>query len=40
MALDPLSHNIYLATARFGPAAAGRLPTIEPNSFEILVFGP
>ncbi len=43
MALDPRTHTIYLATARFGPPLAGatgpRRFSIEPNSFVILVFG-
>ena len=45
MALDPKTHNIFLATAQYGPPPA---PTAErpnprgamlPNSFVILVFG-
>jgi DNA-binding beta-propeller fold protein YncE len=40
MALDPKTHTIYLATARFKPAAPGeRRRTIEPDSFAILVVG-
>jgi DNA-binding beta-propeller fold protein YncE len=40
MALDPKSHRIYLATARFKPAAPGeRRRAIEPDSFVILVVG-
>jgi YVTN family beta-propeller protein len=43
MALDPQSHLIYLATAKFKPAAPGaprwRRQT-EPGSFAILVVGP
>jgi DNA-binding beta-propeller fold protein YncE len=40
MALDPRTHNIYLATAGFKAAAPGeRRPGIEPNSFVILVVG-
>lgn len=44
MALDPKSHNIYLATAdRVAPpagAAASARPAIVPGSFRILVYGP
>ncbi len=49
MALDSRTHNILLATAKFQDAPAGqaaqpggqrRRPTIEPNSFVILVYGP
>jgi hypothetical protein len=44
MALDPKSHNIYLATAdRVAPpagAAASTRPAIVPGSFRILVYGP
>jgi DNA-binding beta-propeller fold protein YncE len=45
LALDPLSHRVYLVTARFGPAPE---PTAEqprprapmvPGSFQVLVFG-
>ena len=42
MALDPKSHNLYLAAAKFGPMAPGdrrRRPQIQPNSFYILVMG-
>ena len=46
MALDPTTHQIYLATARFGaePAAANgerrfRRPPMIPGSFKILVYG-
>ena len=45
MALDPKTHNVFLATAQFGPAPAPTAdrpnprPTILPNSFVILVFG-
>jgi YVTN family beta-propeller protein len=40
-ALDPKTHNIYLATARFKKAAEGQKgrPGMEPNSFVILVVG-
>ena len=44
MALDPKTHHVFLATARFkAPAAgtpAGRRPAMEPNSFMILVYAP
>lgn len=45
MALDPSSHNIYLVTAKFGPAPAATAeqprprPSILPDSFEVLVVG-
>jgi len=47
MALDPTTHRIYLAAARFLPEPATKpgetprfhRPNIEPNSFAILVFG-
>jgi DNA-binding beta-propeller fold protein YncE len=43
MALDPSTHNIYLATADRVPAPAGSppgRPAIVPGSFRILVYGP
>lgn len=43
MALDPSTHNIYLATADRVPAAAGSppgRPALVPGSFRILVYGP
>lgn len=45
MALDPKTHEIFLATAEFGPRPAASAenphprPQILPNSFVILVFG-
>ncbi|MDD5674427.1 MAG: hypothetical protein PHC61_09700 [Chitinivibrionales bacterium] len=45
MALDLKTHNIYLASALFGPAPAPTAeqphprPSVVPNSFMILVFG-
>jgi hypothetical protein len=45
MALDPTTHDVYLATAEFGPppAATEQNPhpraTVVPGSFVILVFG-
>jgi hypothetical protein len=45
MALDPKTHEVYLATAEFGPRPAPTQenphprPPILPNSFVILVFG-
>ncbi len=44
MALDPVTHNIYLATAKFGPApepANGERhrPPMIPGTFKILVYG-
>ena len=44
MALDPATHRIYVATAKYGPppadAPAGRgRATIIPNSMTILVYG-
>jgi DNA-binding beta-propeller fold protein YncE len=43
MALDPSTHNIYLATVDRVPAPAGSppgRPAIVPGSFRILVYGP
>jgi len=45
MTLDPATHKIYLATAKFiapaadAPAATRRRPAMVPGSFRILVFG-
>ena len=45
MTLDPKTHNIYLATARFeaqsepAPGAPRQRPKIIPGSFKILVYG-
>ena len=45
MALDPKTHRIYLATAKFGPAPAPapggprRRPPIVPGTFKVLVYG-
>ncbi len=42
MALDTKTHNVYLVTARFKPAdpnEKGRRPTMEPNTFVVLVVG-
>jgi YVTN family beta-propeller protein len=45
MALDPKTHNIFLAAAQYGPAPAATTerpnprPPMLPNSFVILVFG-
>ena len=45
MALDPKTHNIFLATAQYGPPPAATAerpnprPAMLPNSFVILVFG-
>lgn len=46
MTLDPKSHRIYLASAKFGPppspAADGRpqRPPVLPDTFKVLVYGP
>jgi len=49
MAMDPKTHNIYLAAARYAPAPAApstgenaprQRRSIEPGSFVILVFAP
>ena len=40
MALDPKTHNIYLACAKLQPAADGQQrPQIVPGTFKILVYG-
>jgi len=45
MALDPKTHNVYLAAVEYGPAPAPTeaqprpRPTMVPDSFKILVFG-
>ena len=45
MALDPKTHNVFLATAQFGPPPAATperpnpRPAMVPNTFVILVFG-
>ena len=38
MALDPATHKIYLASAKFEPAPAGQRPQIVAGSFKILVY--
>jgi DNA-binding beta-propeller fold protein YncE len=41
MALDPKSHNVYLATAEMGPPAQGqRWPSVKPGTFMVLVYSP
>ncbi len=44
MALDEKTHNIYLATASFGPPQANstggrQRPTILPDTFKIVIVG-
>jgi DNA-binding beta-propeller fold protein YncE len=40
MALDPTTHRIYLAAAKFEPPAEGqRRPRMVPGTFKILVYG-
>jgi YVTN family beta-propeller protein len=39
MALDPKTHNIYMATAQFKDAAPGKKAAPVPNTFTILVVG-
>ena len=46
MALDPATHRIYLPSAQFQPApspspgASPGRPTVVPNTFKLLVYGP
>ena len=41
MAVDPVEHNIFLATAKFAaPAEGQRRGKMVPGSFKILVYGP
>ncbi len=47
MTLDPVTHRVYLVSARFGeapaaapPSAPRRRPPMIPGSFTLLVFGP
>jgi hypothetical protein len=45
MTLDPKTHNVYVVTAKFGPAPARTAenphprPSILPDSFVVLVLG-
>ena len=41
MTLDPATHKIYLASAKFSaPAEGQRRGKMEPGSFKILIYGP
>lgn len=41
MALDPVSHKVFLVTAEFGPPVEGqRRPPIKPGTFTLLVYAP
>jgi DNA-binding beta-propeller fold protein YncE len=41
VALDPMSHKVYVATAEFGPPAEGQTrPSIKPGTFAVLVYAP
>lgn len=41
MTIDPATHKIYLASAKFdAPAEGQRRGKVQPGSFKILVFGP
>jgi DNA-binding beta-propeller fold protein YncE len=39
MTLDPTTHKIYLASAKYEPATAGQRPKIISGSFKLLVYG-
>ena len=46
MGLDPVTHRVFIAAARFGPAPAQptpdnprRRPPLLPGTFEVLVVG-
>ena len=39
IALDPVTHLLYLPTAAFEKAENGKRPNITPGSFEVLVVG-
>jgi len=39
MALDPATHRIYVAAAKFGEPAGGGRGAMLPNSLRILVYG-
>lgn len=38
MTVDPVSHKLYLASAKFLPAAAGKRPAIVAGSMKVLVY--
>jgi YVTN family beta-propeller protein len=41
MTIDPATHKIYLAAAKFdAPAAGQRRGKLQPGSFKVLVYGP
>ena len=46
MALDPITHKIYLVTAQFGPPPAASAdnphprPSVVPGTFELITVGP
>ncbi len=46
MALDPITHKVYLVTAQFGPPPSATAdnphprPSIVPGTFELIVVGP
>lgn len=40
IALDESTHNLYLPTADFKPAASGERPTMIPGTFQVLVVKP
>ncbi len=40
MALDPATHRIYVAAAKFGPAAPGERPATLPDTLRVLVYAP
>jgi DNA-binding beta-propeller fold protein YncE len=37
MGLDPVSHRLFVATAKFGPPPAKGRPTVLPDSFAVMV---
>jgi DNA-binding beta-propeller fold protein YncE len=39
MTVDPKSHKLYLPTADFEPAEAGKRPAMKPGTFQIVVVG-
>ncbi len=39
MALDPVTHRIYLAAAQLAPATGAGRPTAVPGAFKVLVYG-